>query len=528
MLSSFRNASQSWVMRVLLGVITIVFVVFWTAGDALNWIKTGSNQTVAHVGSERLYIKPLMDQVSRHALYHKAKTGSEANTGPLIEAVLNQQIMHKLIDIECKQLGITISNDQIKQAIITDPSFHDKDGNFSKKIYAHLLQRLGYKESEFIQETRQTILHNQFMGILSLEHINIDAIVSPFALWKNEDRAVTFKRINFADVPAKQIGEISEKDLHDHYEKNPELFSSPESRNFEVLIVNAEAIKPLIVINDEQKQKAFENFLNSKASGAPTRQETEKVLSQLKAELAAEKTYEISDSIQDDLASGSQLNEVAEKHHLPLVKINHLEKHASSLPQLTKEQLSVVLKEGFTLEEDQSAASFELKSGGFIFVQLKSIQPEALIPFKAAKDKVEQAIVHKRRQMAVKKIIEDATNEQQTAKDIALLSSGTSKIILKQDTNDGLKEINWQFKRQLFLAKPGEVIYAKDERGYVIGYVTKILNDKPSTTQSSMKALKKPMQSMIKDDLYSFLIMHLEKKYKVEINNDLIAKILRN
>ena len=110
--------------QVLLGLIALTFVGFGVS-------------TVSHPGSD--YIVQVGDEkISDHSI-------NTAMQNLLQRAYLKQG---------AKLMGISVSQEQIKQIIVDDPNFHDAGGKFSHALLSQYLSQRHMSEDQFVEEIR--------------------------------------------------------------------------------------------------------------------------------------------------------------------------------------------------------------------------------------------------------------------------------------------------------------------------------------------------------------------------------------
>ena len=123
-MENIRQGANSPIMKLLFGAIVIVFV-FWGIGGQRQ------TQTVATVNGTRITDTPLQKEL-------RARTRGMALTEPqrasLEEDIIVQLIREQLLLEEASRMDLHVSDYEVAVAIMDDPSFHDTEGVFSKKL----------------------------------------------------------------------------------------------------------------------------------------------------------------------------------------------------------------------------------------------------------------------------------------------------------------------------------------------------------------------------------------------------------
>src|SRR5476649_1245760 len=147
MMDNLRAASSHVALKIILALIILSFVLtgmssYLTGGSGdyaakVNGQEIGRAQLEESVHSQRSRLQQqLGDQFS-------ALAGSNGYMQQLRQESLNNLIDVTLLDQYSKKLGITVSDQQIKDAILATPQFQT-DGRFDNAKYLQSIQGMGY------------------------------------------------------------------------------------------------------------------------------------------------------------------------------------------------------------------------------------------------------------------------------------------------------------------------------------------------------------------------------------------------
>src|SRR5919109_1044543 len=131
-----RASAQGWlgraVMATLMVVIIISFGIFWSISDVFRGF--GSND-LARVGSIEIGADTFrnayqteMQHLQR--LEHRNVTNEEAHQYGLDREVLSRLVSEAALDEQARRLGLAISDEEIKKAIVSDDNFKGMTGHF--------------------------------------------------------------------------------------------------------------------------------------------------------------------------------------------------------------------------------------------------------------------------------------------------------------------------------------------------------------------------------------------------------------
>lgn len=158
MLDVLRKRKRSWVIVFLIGVIVVVFTLFYGAGPGLN---QSSLEPVAEVNGEiitqqefevlyqrlvRFYSELLKDNFSQETL-------ENLNLG---SAAVDELIQKHLMLQEARRLGLEVTDGELREAIARTPELQI-DGRFSELRYREVLRLNRLTPDQFEAEQRELL-----------------------------------------------------------------------------------------------------------------------------------------------------------------------------------------------------------------------------------------------------------------------------------------------------------------------------------------------------------------------------------
>ena len=159
MLSSIGKFSKSLSIKVLVGIIILPFI-FWGMGDIF---RGGNQNIIATIDSEKISTQEFFNYLNRLNLTEKEK--KELNKTGLLERILSEYIGKKIVDLEIKYFGITLSDSSLKDIIINDKTFF-KDEKFSRTEYEKFLLKNGLNAPGFEQNISEQEKKRQLLSFL--------------------------------------------------------------------------------------------------------------------------------------------------------------------------------------------------------------------------------------------------------------------------------------------------------------------------------------------------------------------------
>jgi parvulin-like peptidyl-prolyl isomerase len=147
--------------------IVILSFVFWGVG---TMDQGKSSSFVAEVGNYKIsgqeYWRSYDNMVRFYQDLYKDKFTDEMRK-QLKERVLDSMVVNRVLLIAARENGITVSDDELNDAIRNDPAFQ-RDGYFDINVYRNRLQLSRISPEEFETAKRQELLANKTRRMIEL------------------------------------------------------------------------------------------------------------------------------------------------------------------------------------------------------------------------------------------------------------------------------------------------------------------------------------------------------------------------
>ena len=114
MLTSIRKVTTSFLTKVLIGIIILPFV-FWGMGDVF---RGGNQNVIATIESKKISTQEFVTYLNRLNLSQDEIKNIKKTD--LIDKILSEYIGRKVMALEIEKLGITISDNSLRDIIKND------------------------------------------------------------------------------------------------------------------------------------------------------------------------------------------------------------------------------------------------------------------------------------------------------------------------------------------------------------------------------------------------------------------------
>jgi len=261
----------------------------------------------------------------------------------------------------------------------------------------------------------------------------------------------------------------------------------------------------------------------------------QEIESELKAERATDALYELSNKIEDALAGGASLDEIAGDFELKLqrlVAVSASGKDVKDEPIAELPDIEGFLRTAFESQPGEQANLHESDNGVFYLLRVDEIKPASLRPLVEIRERVlvdwqadhrQQAAEEKAKQIAERARTEDGLG------DLARLNgfqSETTEPLSR--TEIGAKAgLDRRTVEAVFALKPGEVTVGANPAGdsALVVKLKGVKETDPGSEPQGVEELRQGLNGSVAGDLVNQFRRALEHSHSVEINQRAIDSI---
>jgi peptidyl-prolyl cis-trans isomerase D len=312
MAGSSDNRQQLF-SRILLGVVVLAL----SGGMLLYLVPTGpgdtqlANDVVAKVGNETVTLAEIRLQLNQ--------IKQRSQVPPMLEPYYAQQILHQLLlekemEYEAKQLGITVSNDEIADRIKQIlPAAFNGDTPIAPDQYTALVQsRTQMTVADFEEAVRKSMLQEKFQKLVTDGISAGPAELQQEFLYENEKVKLDYAFIKPDDLLARIT--VDDAEVKAAYEKNKAKYQMPEKRVVRYAIVDVNQIRQNLQITDAQLQEQYKQ--NIQQYQVPNRVHVEHILLMTvgKPDAEVDELKKKAEDILTQAKKGANFEELAKKY----------------------------------------------------------------------------------------------------------------------------------------------------------------------------------------------------------------------
>ena len=381
MMDNLRTAANSVVLKIIFGIIIVSFILTGVSGYLIgggknyaakvNGQEIGRGQFENAVASERNRMQQqLGDQFSELA-------ANENYMKTMRQQVLNRLIDESLLDQYARELGLSISDEQVKQAIFQTQAFQT-NGKFDNQRFSGIVAQMGMTTDQYAQALRNQLTTQQLINAIAGTDFMLPGESDQLAALVSQQRVVREATINVNALAAKQTA--SDEEINAFWQQNQARFMAPEQ--FRVSYIKMDAASMQESASDEEIQSWYDQHKDQFTQ--PQRNRYSVIQTKTEADAKA---------VLAELQKGADFATLAKEKSTDIISARNggdmgWMEDASTVPELKdaglkeKGQLSGVIK----------------SSVGFLVARLDDVQPAQVKPLAdvrndiAAKVKQEKAL----------------------------------------------------------------------------------------------------------------------------------------
>ncbi|AEX53226.1 peptidylprolyl isomerase [Rahnella aquatilis] len=411
MMDNLRAAANHVVLKIILALIILSFILTGVG----NYLIGGSGDYAAKVNGQEIGRAQLEQAVQnqRSRLQQQlgdqfsALAGSDGYMQQLRQESLSNLIDVTLLDQYSKKLGITVSDQQIKDAIFATPQFQT-DGRFDNTKYLQSIQGMGYTADNFAQLMKQQLISQQLEQaygqsdfVLPVESKSLGELIL-------QSRDVQTATLDTDALAAKQ--QVTDAELQAFYDQNKNNFLSPEQVKVSYIEMDAAAMQGKTNVTDADISAYYDQHKSE--FGQPERRRYSVIV--LKSQADA-------DAVAAELKKGADFVELAKTKSTDALSA----RQGGDLGWMEPETTLPEFKNANLTTKGQVSGVIKSDSGFFI-LRLDDVTPEQVKPLAEVRNTISDKLKQEKSLDAYyalqQKVSEAATNDNESlasAEDVA-------------------------------------------------------------------------------------------------------------
>ncbi len=387
MFEYLRKNASSLFIKIILGVVALVFV-FWGVG---SFGRKNIKNYAAIVNDQRITMQEFYREFDNFIKNYEKQYNIKIDRKMIKQFHLKEQVLNSLINRtllyqEAKKAGIRVSDDEVRDFVITIPAFK-VNGVFSKRRYVEVLRYNRIKPAEFEDKVRFDLTMAKFQNSIADGIIVTNEEVKQMYNTFNKKVKLGFIKIPFKDFLSKVS--FTDNQLKEYYNKNKEKFRIPEKRDISYIEISKNYFLENYKISDKKLKEYYENHISD--FKVPDRIRARHILFRTNGNKEHDKkALEKAKEVLKKLKNGANFIEMAKKY-----SEGPSAKNGGDLGYFTRgEMVPAFEKAAFALKKGEISGIVKTRFGYHI-IKVIDIQKAHTKTFKEAKLEIEKKLENK-------------------------------------------------------------------------------------------------------------------------------------
>ena len=382
MLERIREGSQGpWAMAII-----VLIVLSFVFAGVSSYVSSSGVTAAAEVNGEEI------SQQDVERAYQSQRARLEAQFGESIGAlfsdenylrdfrlnVLDRLIADTLVLQKAQELGLRVSDKQIREAIVQMPEFQTA-GSFDNERYLMLLRQNGFQPASFSDYMRQQMTREQLARAVSASDFALPAEVTLANALQQQTRNAEYLIVDSA--PFASEVELSDEEVNTFYKANLAQFDTQEKVNIAYVVLSVDDLKGDVTVSDEEVEQYYtENNLLYKT--AEERRVSHIIIEFGDDEAAAKAKAE---AVVAELANGADFATLAQENS----DDTFTAENGGDLDFITAGMMDEAFDEAaFSLAQVGDVSDVVETEFGYHIIKLTDIKPEEVTPLAEVSEEI--------------------------------------------------------------------------------------------------------------------------------------------
>lgn len=387
MLDLMRKHARNWLMKVLLGIIIIVFIFYFgsTRGrDKSEAIAMIDGKAVSYIDFRKEY-ENLVD-------YYRQRSGGNLTDEMVKGLNLKQQAYDSLINQtvilqKAADLNLVVSDDEVRAAILSTPAFH-RGGVFDERVYQQALRQNKMTPSDFESAQKKGMMISRMQDILQDGvKISDEELLDIYRL-QNEKLNVSYLVLSTKEF-GKRI-KPDRKELESYLKDHENDFRVPEKLQVKYLSFAGQDFASTVKVSDAEVTDYYERnkdkFMKKGEKPIPLPEARNRIVNEMKDLQGMSAAYDAAKKAHDTIYQKENFDDYARQSGL---KITVTEFFSLKNPPQEFKQVGDFIKTVMELQSD-GISSVLSDNRRYLLFKLTSKKPSHVPPLNDIMPEVER------------------------------------------------------------------------------------------------------------------------------------------
>ncbi|MCF8030406.1 MAG: SurA N-terminal domain-containing protein [Desulfohalobiaceae bacterium] len=255
MLDGMRRNAQSWGIKVLFGIIVLVFV-FWGVGG----FQGSEKAILATVDGERIETRQFQKRYQKR-LESLRRQREDLDRRDLREMDFKRQVFQQMVDKKllldkAAELGLVMPKSLLRKRIEGMEVFQGKDKSFNATRYVSLLRANRMSPAQFEASLRRDVLVQKMSDLLTGPVETAPGQAKEFFQYVALRGRVQY--LSFAAQDYLDEAEVSSQEIQEYYQENKDSFQKPARMKMDYLRLTPRSLARYQEVPEEDIRRYYE------------------------------------------------------------------------------------------------------------------------------------------------------------------------------------------------------------------------------------------------------------------------------
>ncbi|ORM53949.1 peptidylprolyl isomerase [Pantoea conspicua] len=244
MMDNLRAASNHVVLKIILGLIILSFVLTGVG----NYLIGGNNDYAAKVNGQEISRAQLEQAFNSERSRQQQMLGDQfsqlaSNDGymqQIRQQALSQLVDQALLASYIKDLHLSISDDQVKQAIFNQQAFQT-NGKFDNARYLSMIGSMGFSADQYAEALRKQLSNQQLINAVANTDFMLKGETSKLVALVSQQRVIRQATLDVNALASKQT--VTDDEINQYYQQHKANFMAPEQFRVSYILMDAASMQ---------------------------------------------------------------------------------------------------------------------------------------------------------------------------------------------------------------------------------------------------------------------------------------------
>ena len=382
MLEKIREGSQGPAAKIILGLVILSFALAGIGG----YLGQTTEQPVAEVNGVKISQTEFSRAYSNERARLEQQFGeyfAQIAADPNYMAQIRSSVVDRLVQQElqnqlAQELGLRVSDEQVKNAIVEMPYFQ-VGGEFSNDRYLQVIRQMNFQPDRFREYLRDEMTRSQLVSALAGTDFVLDNELQQTLALQQQTRAIDYAVLS-KDLVKNEVS-VTADEIQNYYDLNQNQFQSPEQVAVNYIELKADELEPLEPVTEEALATYYQEQKNQYLE--PERRRVSHIL--VDASEDPQAAEEKAQALLAELKAGADFAELAEQKSDDIVSAEM----GGDLDWIERDMMDPEFEAAaFELAEVGDITDVVESEFGFHIIQLTDIQTQQVQSFEEVKDEL--------------------------------------------------------------------------------------------------------------------------------------------